>query len=452
MSRLVRSVVAALAVAGITVTASCGSTAESGQGETVLTVAAVDNGDLDRLRDLSVQFTTAHPGTRIEWVRQSENDIRETISTDVATQGGRFDVVTIGPFETQIWGERKVLTPLTQMPQGFDAQEFIPAVRDAMSSEGQLLAAPFYGEAAFTMYRKDIFDKAGLTMPEQPTWQFVLDAAQRIHGSGETAGVCVRGRPGWGENMAFVTAMAHSYGAQWFDDAWTPQLNSPQWQRTTQDYIALTRSAPEGVADAGFQTNLQLFQQGKCAMWIDATSAASFVTDPKASTVADQVAFAMAPTSADAGTPMNWLWAWGLAVPENSDAKELAGQFVAWATSADYQKLAASRYGLTNVPPGARADLYSDAAYLQAAPYAPLVEASIERQKTSGQTGTAAARESAQYVAVPAFQSIGNAVGQQLTQVIRGELSEQQALENSQWVADRVIAQTRALAQQTSGN
>ena len=452
MPRLVRSLVAALCVAGLAATASCGRDAQPSQGDRVLTVAAVDNGDLDRLRDLSQEFTKTRPGTQIEWVRQSENDIRETISTDVATEGGRFDVVTIGPFEAQIWGDRSLLTPLKDMPAGFDAEAFVPAVRDVMSYDGQLLAAPFYGESVFTMYRRDVFAQAGLTMPEQPTWQFILDAAQKIGQSGDVKGICVRGRAGWGENMAFVTSMARSYGAQWFDDAWVPQLDSQEWQRTVADYLTLAGQAPEGVADNGFQANLALFQQGKCAMWIDATSAASFVADPKVSTVADQVGFAMAPSSSEAGKPMNWLWAWGLAVPENSDSKDLAREFVAWATSADYHTLVASHYGVANVPPGARSDLYTNAEYVQAAPYAPLVAASIEREKSSGETSTAAAHESAQYVAVPAFQSIGNAVGQQLNQAIRGEITPQQALENSQWVADTVIARTRALAQQTTGN
>lgn len=451
MRRFFRALAAAAAVVALSTTAACGRDADPADAARTLTVAAVDNGDLDRLRDLTQTFTDAHPGTQIEWVRQGENEIREMISTDVGTEGGRFDVVTIGPFEARIWGERQLLTPLTDMPAGFDPNQFVPAVRDSVSHGGQLQAAPFYGESAFTMYRRDLFAQAGVTMPDQPTWQFVIDAAQRVAQTTGVPGICLRGQAGWGENMAFVTAMAHSYGALWFDDQWRAQLNTPQWQRTVQDYLTLARSAPPSVADNGFAENLALFQQGQCAMWIDATSAASFVVDPTHSSVADQVGFAMAPASSQAGEPMSWLWTWALAVPTNSDNPQLAKEFVAWATSAEYQRLAASHYGPVGVPPGARSDLYADPAYTQAAPYAPLVLASIERADVA-QSAPGAPYEGAQYVAVAPFTSIGNAVGQQLNQAIRGEISEAEALENSQWVADRVIEQTRLMADQANGN
>lgn len=452
MRRSLRTIAAAAVVAALSLTASCAGDPQDGGAPQTLSVAAVDNGDLDRLRDLSGSFVASHPGLSIEWVRQSENQIRETISTDVATEGGRFDVVTVGPFEAQIWGDRQLLTPVSSgMPAGFGPDQFIPAVRNALSYEGRLQAAPFYGESVFTMYRRDVLAQAGITMPEQPTWPFILDAAARVSQGGDVDGICLRGRAGWGENMSFVTAMAHSYGARWFDENWVPQLDSPQWARTVQDYLALAGHAPDDVAGNGFQQNLALFQQGRCAIWIDATSAASFVTDPARSSVADQVGFAMAPQSDD-GTPMNWLWSWALAVPQNSDDAQLAREFVAWATSADYQRLVAQHYGPANVPPGARADMYTDASYTQAAPYAPLVQASIQRANVEQPAKEPVPYQGAQYVAVPAFQSIGNAVGEQLSQAIRGEISADEALANSQWVSDRVIAQTRLMADQETGN
>ena len=298
MRRRARTIAIAAVIAALTGTASCGQAGDSQGGSRTLTVAAVDNGDLDRLRDLTGEFTAAHPDVTIEWVRHGENEIRELISTDVATEGGRFDVVTVGPFEAQIWGERQVLTSMSaDMPGDFDPEAFIPAVRDALSHEGQLQAAPFYGESVFTMYRTDLFAQAGLTMPEQPTWQFMIDAARRLHSDGGPSGICLRGQPGWGENMAFVTSMAHSYGARWFDENWVPQLDSQQWQRVVQDYLALAESAPASVADNGFGENLALYQQGQCAMWVDATSAASFVADPNQSTVAYNTAFAPAPAT-----------------------------------------------------------------------------------------------------------------------------------------------------------
>lgn len=447
MRRASRLAMVALLAATLSVTASCGTDEAPAGAAPSLTVAAVDNGDLDRLRDLSQTFLDEHPGVTIDWVRHGENELREVVSTDVGTGGGRFDVVTIGTYEAQIWAGQKLLTPLTGMPAGFDPQAFLPTVAKALSADSELQAAPFYGESAFTMYRTDLFQQAGVTMPERPTWQFLIDTGSQIAQATGVDGMCVRGKAGWGENMALVSAMAHSYGARWFDENWQPQLNSPEWAQATDDYLRAARLAPQGVADAGFQENLALFQQGKCAIWVDATSAGSFVVDPKQSTVATNVGFAPAPQS-PAGRPMTWLWSWALAVPEKSDHKDLAKEFVAWATSTQYRDLVAARYGWGNVPPGTRADLYDNPQYRQAAPYADLVRRSIEAADVTQPTTAPVPYEGIQYVAIAPFQSIGTAVGQQLTNAIRGETSAQEALENSQWVADRVIDRTRRLEEQ----
>src|SRR5436305_11226536 len=129
------------------------------------------------------------------------------------------------------------------------------------------------------MYSKALSDKAGLTMPKAPTWDFIADAARKITDkSKEIYGICLRGKAGWGENMAFLTAMSNSFGARWFDESWRPQFDQPEWRRTLDFYVRLMRDAgPPGATSNGFNENLALFNAGHCAMWIDATVAASFV-------------------------------------------------------------------------------------------------------------------------------------------------------------------------------
>ncbi|MGB7448708.1 MAG: sugar ABC transporter substrate-binding protein [Ornithinimicrobium sp.] len=448
----VRRVVAAgSAVAVLVVTASCGSEDSSGQGGETLTIAAVNNSDLDRLRDLNQEFLDQHSGVDIEWVRQTENELRETVSTDVGTEGGRFDVVTVGTFEAQIWSDESLLQPLTDMPDNFDSSAFVPTIREALTPGEEMLAAPFYGESSFTMYRTDLFEEAGLEMPEQPTWGFIIDAAQKISEETSADGICLRGKPGWGENMGFLTAMAHSYGARWFDEDWRAQLDSDAWLEATADYLELAEYAPSTVTRNGYQENLELFRDGECGIWVDATIAASSVTDSQESSVADNVDFAPAPgTGQDSSS--NWLWAWSLAIPSGSEHKELAKEYVAWATSADYIELAASEYGWANVPAGARADLYENSSYTDAAPFADLVLTSIESADPTEPTSQPVPYHGIQYVDVPAFQSIGNAVGAQMTDAISGEISGEEALENSQWVADRVIERVRLLEDQQGSN
>lgn len=443
LKQTVRVVAAAAAVVSIT---ACAQEAETDTTNT-LTIAAVDNVDLQRLQELSNAFTAEHPGTTIDWVVQGENEIRQTISTDVGTQAGRFDVVTIGAYETEVWADRDLLMPLTEMPESFAAEDFVPSVAEALSHEGELLAAPFYAESMFTMYRTDVLDEAGVDMPDQPTWEDILAAATAVSDAGGTTPMCLRGQPGWGENVAPLTAMAHAYGARWYDEEWNATLDSPEWTQVFEDYVALGQLAPDGIEQNGFAENLELFQNGECAIWVDTTSAASSIFDPEVSTVSDDVAVTAAPTAAS-GRATSWLWSWALAIPASSDNESLAKEFVAWATSGEYAELAAEELGWLNVPPGSRTDLYANPEYLEAAPFAPLVIESIESADVTDPAASPVPYVGLQYVAVPAFQSTGTAVGQQLTDAINGTVPIGEAQENSQWVTDRVISQYRLLLEE----
>ena len=223
--------------------------------------------------------------------------LREKVTTDISTKGGQYDVLTIGTYEAPIWGKKGWLVPLTGIDK---VDDLLPPIRNGLSVDGKLYASPFYGESSFTMYRKDLMAKAGLTMPDAPTWDFIAEAAKKMTDrAAGVNGICLRGKAGWGENMAFIDATANSLGARWFDESWKPQFDQAEWKKTVSFYIDLMKAAgPAGASGNGFSENLALFQTGKCGIWIDATSAGSFVSDPKASQVADKVGFALAP---DAG-------------------------------------------------------------------------------------------------------------------------------------------------------
>ncbi len=295
------------------------------------------------------------------------------------------------------------------------------------------------------MYRTDLFEEAGLEMPEKPTWGFIKDAARKLADkTNEVYGICLRGKPGWGENMAFLTAMANSYGARWFDMDWKPQFDGEAWKATITDYVVLLKEVgpPDASAD-GYNENLALFRSGKCAIWIDATAAGQFVTNA-GSTVADSVGFALAPDKG-LGKSANWLWAWALAIPEGSDKKDAAKKFVAWATSKQYLELVASKEGWSNVPPGTRTSLYENQAYLDAAPFAKITLAAIQTADPNHPTVDEVPYTGIQYVAIPEFQSIGTAVGQRFAKALAGAIPIDEALDNAQWVTGKVIGRARFL-------
>jgi sorbitol/mannitol transport system substrate-binding protein len=411
--------------------------------ETRLTIATVNNGDMIRMQKLTDDFTRMNPEIALSWVTLEENVLRQKVTTDIATKSGQYDILTIGTYEIPIWAKKGWLVPLDDLGADYDIDDLLPAIRSGLSLDGKLYAAPFYGESSMIMYRKDLFDKAGINMPESPTWDFVADAARKLTvNSSETYGICLRGKAGWGENMAFLSATANSFGARWFDEKWRPQFDQPEWKNALSFYVKLMRDAgPPGASSNGFNENLALFNAGKCGMWIDATVAASFVTDPKDSKVADKVGFALAPNTG-LGKNANWLWAWSLAVPAGSQKVAAAKKFIAWATSKHYLELVASKEGWANVPPGTRKSLYENPEYQKAAPFGKLTLESINSADPTHPTVKPVPYVGIQFVAIPEFQAIGTAVGQQFSGALAGSSSVDDALAAAQNIAMREM--TRA--------
>ncbi|MCA0940970.1 sugar ABC transporter substrate-binding protein [Salipiger pacificus] len=406
--------------------------------ETTITVATVNNGDMIRMQGLMDAFYEAHPDIKVEWVTLEENVLRQRVTQDVATKGGQFDVMTIGTYEVPIWGERGWLVSLDDLPESYDADDILPAIRGGLTVDDHLYAAPFYGESSMVMYRKDLIEAAGLEMPEAPTWDFIKEAAAAMTDKdNEVYGICLRGKAGWGENMAFLTAMSNSYGARWFDMDWKPQFDSEAWKATLTDYLDLMNNyGPPGASSNGFNENLALFQSGKCGMWIDATVAASFVTNPTDSTVADKVGFALAPDKG-LGKRGNWLWAWNLGIPAGTQKEDAAKAFVEWATSKEYLELVASKEGWANVPPGTRTSLYENPEYLEAAPFAKMTLESINAADPQNPTVDEVPYVGVQFVAIPEFQGLGTAVGQQFSAALAGQVTAEQALQSAQMLTER---------------
>jgi sorbitol/mannitol transport system substrate-binding protein len=401
-----------------------------------LTIATVNNGDMIRMQGLTDDFTAKNPGIDVEWVTLEENVLRQRVTTDIATKGGQYDVMTIGTYEVPIWAKQGWLLPLN-FDASYDVDDLLPAIRNGLSVDGKLYAAPFYGESSMTMYRTDLMKKAGLTMPDAPTWDFIKKAAAAMTDKdNEVYGICLRGKAGWGENTAFLTTMANSFGARWFDMDWKPQFNGKAWADTLNFYLDLMNNyGPPGASSNGFNENLSLFQSGKCGMWIDATVAASFVTNPKDSTVADKVGFALAPDKG-LGKRANWLWAWTLAIPAGTKKADAALKFISWATSKDYLALVASKEGWANVPPGTRKSLYENPEYAKV-PFAKMTLDSINAADPTHPTVDPVPYVGVQFVAIPEFQGIGTAVGQQFSAALAGQISADQALSNAQRLTER---------------
>jgi sorbitol/mannitol transport system substrate-binding protein len=422
MTALLKSLLGACALSTLAI---------ASQAQTTLTIATVNNGDMITMQKMTGDFTKANPDITLNWVTLEENDLRQKVTKDISTKGGQYDVLTIGMYETPIWGKKGWLVPLKGLD---DPKDILPSVAGGLSYNGTLFAAPFYGESSFVMYRKDLAQKAGLTFPDQPNWDFVLDAAKKMTDrAAGVNGICLRGKAGWGENMAFLDSMANSFGARWFDEKWNPQFDTPEWKATLTTYLDIMKEAgPQGASGNGFSENLALFQSGKCGMWIDATSAGAHVADPKeAPLVADKVGFAIAPDKG-LGKHANWLWAWALAIPAGSKKVAGAEKFISWATSRHYTDVVAAQRGWVAAPPGTRASLYANPEYQKAAPFAKATIDSMNAADPLHPTVKPVPYTGVQFVAIPEFQGIGTKVGEIFSAALAGQMTADAALTEAQ--------------------
>ncbi len=409
------------------------------QAATELVVATVNNGHMVVMQKLSKNFEQANPDIKIKWITLEEGALRQRVSDDIANRSIQFYVMTIGMYETPIWGKKGWLQEIKPTP-AYAVDDLLPTIRKGLSIGNKLFAVPFYGESSMLMYRKDLADKAGVRLSDRPSWTEVRDLAARIHDpKNGVYGICLRGKPGWGDNMALITTMVNTHGGQWFDMGWKPQIDSKPWQDAIGLYVDLLQKfGPPGSESNSFNEILALYNAGKCGIWVDATIAASFVSDPAKSKVADKVAFALAPV-ATTSKGSNWLWAWALAIPIGSTKSAEAQRFIHWATSKEYVQLVGQTQGWEHVPTGTRKSTYAQRGFLSSARFALTERLAMDLANPNDSTLEPSPYVGVQFAAIPEFQSIGNAVGQLISNALVGKISVSVALKAAQGSAEQEI-------------
>ncbi|MFU8898225.1 MAG: ABC transporter substrate-binding protein [Roseinatronobacter sp.] len=193
---------------------------------------------------------------------------------------------------------------------------------------GSLFGLPFGSETSVLFYRKDVFEKHGLTAPE--TYDELLDLACRIPelepGMG---GVASRAASGHQASHALLLHLA-PLGGRVFDDAWQPRLNDAQGVAAAEALKRIVDCGPEGSSAFGPNEAANAFAQGQAAMFIDSIAFAPTFEDESRSTVAGNVGYAMHPMGVQRASQTG---GFGLGIPANAQHKEAAFLLMQWLTS-----------------------------------------------------------------------------------------------------------------------
>ncbi len=427
---------ASLSLSGCTTGSRSGGSSES------IVVAIVSNPQMQDAIGLIDDFREQNPDIDVQFVTLPENEARAKITASVASGGGEFDVVMISNYETAMWAENGWLTDLESYmadTEGYQPEDFIPTIREALSYEGSQYSVPFYGESSFLVYRPDLLEQAGLEMPQRPTWDEIREFASTLYNPDEQmAGIALRGLAGWGENLAPLNTVISTFGGQWFDMDWRPMLDSQEVHDAVSMYVDTVRSYGQvGAATSGFGDCLTLVAQGNAAMWYDATSMVNGIQDPNSSTVGDSVNYALAPVMET--DYAGWLYAWSLAIPETSQRKDAAWKFIAWMTRPEYFQLVGEEIGWEALPPGSRQSTYEIPQYAEIAEnYADPTLDAMDNATQENCMVHEVPYEGLQFLAIPEFQDLGTRVGQQISAAIAGSQSVEDALTQAQTFAETV--------------
>ena len=443
-----RTLVVALIVAVAAITATFAATASGTSTAKTISVAIVANGQMQDIASLTPALFTAKTGIKVKYTILDEGKLRQVTTRDVGSGGKAFDAVMIGPYEAPQFGAAGLLQDLTSMAKADKAytyNDLIPAVRNALSANGKLYASPFYGESSFLMYRKDILAKNGVKLGLHPTWQQVAAAARKINTS-SMAGICLRGKPGWGDLGAAFTTVLNTFGGTWWsaksngqpDKA---QVDQPAFKQALGFYAKLVQDAGEkDAANSSFNECLTQYQTNKVAMWYDATVAAGTL-EAADSPVKGKNGYAFAPVYKTKSS--GWLWSWALAIPRSSPDPTDAWTYIAWATGPQYIKAAGThtKGGWAAIPPGTRFSTYRIPQYKAAAKafaattLAAMKAAPITNPGTSKRPGL----PGVQYVGIPQFQDVGNRCTQLFSAVIAGSMDDTKAISQCQQIAAQAV-------------
>jgi sorbitol/mannitol transport system substrate-binding protein len=444
--RVLHKLAVGTAAVGLLLTAGCSGAGSLGASDNEVTIALVSNSQMTDAQKLAPEFEKANPGIKLKFIALSENQARAKITMSTAMGGSQFDVAMISNFETPQWAKDGWLRNLSEYAKntpGYDENDFIPSLRDSLSYEGNMYSVPFYGESSFLMYRKDMFEKAGIAVnPDpsyQPTWQEVAGWAKQLK-TDDRAGICLRGKPGWGEILAPLDTVINTFGGRWFDDKWNAQLNSPEVKNAVNFYVNTIKESGElGASSTGFQECANLFGQGQTAMWYDATSAVSVLEDPKTyPDLVGKIGYLPAPIAEKPNS--GWLYTWALGIPKAAKNPDAAWKFISWMTSKDYMKLVGEKLGWARVPPGSRTSTYTDLPQYEAISksYGPLTLQSITNASPNKPTVQPVPYTGVQFVGIPEFQDLGTRVSQQISAAIAGQQSVDAAMDQSQKYAEVV--------------
>ena len=304
----------------------------------------------DAVMKVLPQFTE-ETGIRVEVDQLQYLKMREKQTLELTKNRGDYDLIAYVVFSKADYVYADQLENLAKYfmnpklaDPGYDAADLIDGYVSNIGvaggekgylpgKTGSLFGIPFGSETSILGYRKDIFEKHNLKVPE--TYGELLDVACEIPrlepGMG---GLASRAASGHHASHAFLLHLA-PLGGRIFDDKWQPIVNNEAGVEAAQALKTIVDCGAEGAKTFGFAEAGASFLQGNSAMFLDSTVFAGQVNNPDKSRVVGKVGWALHPMGVRRGSQTG---GFGIGIPSNAQNKEAAFLLMQWLTSKEADK------------------------------------------------------------------------------------------------------------------
>ncbi len=394
-----------------------------------LTLAINSGVEGDALRQAAKDYE-AKTGIHINIAEFPYANLFEKELIDLNARTGAYDLIMLDDPWFPKFASLNVLTDLTPLLQqrGKNApdDDFVAASISLCRNPyqtGALFALPYVGNSQLFFYRKDLFQKHSLKMPE--SWDEVLNAAKLISEQETT------GAPGGGKVYGYVMRAAQgnaavadfmpifwAFGGEMFDGNGQPTVNSAEGIAALKLMIELGKYSPPGYPSFNADEVGAHLLQGTAAMSINWPAWISSFSDPAKSKVMGQMEFGQMPGAKNPGRAEigNWL----IAIPRDARNSEAAMDFLLWATSAEQMKLSAQRGN-----PPTRKSVFNDPQLVAKSPSYPAQLRSLESSRPRPRT--------------PLWNEIENVFGIYLSKANSGELSAEEAMNQANAEIKKIV-------------
>ncbi len=347
--------IAAISAALMTTTALANPYAEY-EGTTLI-VNFPAHPHYDAVMQILPEFT-AQTGIEVEVDQLPYLKMRERQTLELAQDEGEYDLIAYVVFSQadyvyadQLENLAKYFMNPALSDPSYDASDLIDGYvynigfaggdKGYLSgATGSLFGLPYGSETSVLGYRKDIFEKHGLDVPQ--TYEEMLALACQIpeleSGMG---GLASRAASGHHAAHAYLLHL-NPLGGGIFDDQWNPIMNNAEGVAAAEALKQIVDCGPEGATNFGFGEALGSFLNGDTAMFLDTTVVAGQIDNPDKSKVVGKVGWALHPMGTERASQTG---GFGIGIPANAENKDAAFLLMQWLTSKEGDKLVAMAGG-----------------------------------------------------------------------------------------------------------